>query len=72
MSLLRAALNVKFEPARISARTFTSSVVVSPDRQGPPREHGIVQEQKVIAYLENAGKLGVYDFTSGGFARPGS
>jgi predicted dehydrogenase len=65
VSLLRAFLGVGFAPARISARGFTATVATPPDRQGPPRAPGMVEELQVIAQLDFGDRLGITDFTGG-------
>ena len=63
--LLRQLLGVDFEPVRIAAREFTAPVMRGPGRAGPPGEPAIDPETQVLAWLDYAGKLGVYDFTAG-------
>lgn len=65
MALLRQMLGVSFEPVRISARDFTTRVMRGPGRGGPPTEPIIDEERQLFAYLDVAGKLGVYEFTHG-------
>jgi predicted dehydrogenase len=65
VGLLRQLLDVRFEPARITARDFTSRVMRGPGRGGPPSEPAVDDERQILAYLDFPGKLGVYEFTSG-------
>ncbi len=64
VSLLRALLGVGFANATITARTFTSPLIGSPNRQGPPRAEQVVSASQVIAQLDFGNKLGIYDFTN--------
>jgi len=63
ISLVRGLLDAEFEGATIWAREFTSPIVASPGRGGPPSEEGISSSRQTIAYLDFGDKLGVYDFT---------
>jgi hypothetical protein len=63
ISLLRQALGVGYEEARIRAMRFMSPLTAGPDRQGPPREEKTVMSQRDLAWLEFGDKLGVFDFT---------
>ncbi len=65
MGLMRQMLGVGFEPVRITARDFTTRVMRGPGRGGPPTEPAIDAEHQILAYLDVADKLGVYEFTSG-------
>jgi predicted dehydrogenase len=64
-ALMRQLLDVKFEPARIVARDFSTRVMRGPGRSGPPSEPAIDDERQILAWLDFPGKLGVYEFTSG-------
>ena len=62
VSLMRRALGVKFENAEIEARFFEAPVVKGPDRSGLPVQKQIVRKRHEFAFLNFAGKLGLYDF----------
>jgi predicted dehydrogenase len=62
ISLLRRLLGVSFEDATIRARTWTSPIMKSPDRNGPPEKEEIVQTQQEFAWLDFGDRLGVFDF----------
>ena len=63
LSLLREYLGLGLElPNRITARNFTSCIVVGPGRNGPPAEEKIQDTTRTLAQLDFAGKLGVFDF----------
>ncbi len=63
MSLIRRMLGVKFESANIRGIRFPSEVVAGPDRGGPPESETISHVETDFAWLDFAGKLGVFDFT---------
>lgn len=63
ISLMRHFLEVRFEEAEIEAFTFTSPIIKSPGRGGPPERHEIVESSQTIARFHYDGKLGIYDFT---------
>jgi predicted dehydrogenase len=62
VSLLRRALGVGFEDARITASTFDSPLAVGPDREGDPTDDTTVTAHQVSARLDFGDRLGVYDF----------
>lgn len=62
VSLLRKALGIKFENAEIEARSFEHPIVKGPDRSGVPDKKSFVSTRHEFAFLDFAGKLGVYDF----------
>ncbi|BCG57588.1 Gfo/Idh/MocA family protein [Paenibacillus sp. URB8-2] len=63
ISLIRRLLGIGFENAVIRAQTFTSPIVKSPDRGGPPLSEELEESQQIIAMLDFGNKLGVLDFT---------
>ncbi|AHV95875.1 Gfo/Idh/MocA family protein [Paenibacillus sabinae] len=63
ISLIRRLLGIGFENAVIRAQTFTSPIVKSPDRSGPPLSEELTESQQIIATLDFGNKLGVLDFT---------
>ncbi len=64
VSLIRKFLNIGFDSATITARSFISPLVAGPDRatQFPVQEE-IQPSKQVIASLDFGDKLGIYDFT---------
>ncbi len=62
ISLIRKLLGSTFEPALITASSFISPLIAGPDRHGPPAEEQSKPSKQVIAHLDFAGKLGIYDF----------
>ena len=63
LNLIRRMLGISFENVSIYARNFTSPIIKSPGREGPPSKKEIVDSEQVIAYLDFGKKLGIYDFT---------
>jgi len=63
INLIRGLLAVDYEAVTIRAHTFTSPLVTSPSRNGPPAEEGISSSKQTIAYLDFGDRLGVFDFT---------
>ena len=63
VSLIRALLDVQYEPCTIQARAFVSPLVAGPGRKGPPVDHKLGDSRQVIAYLDFGDRLGVFDFT---------
>ncbi len=63
VSLIRKLLGISFEPVTITAHSFTSPLVVGPDRSGLPAQEQIKSSKQVVAYLDFGEKLGVYDFS---------
>lgn len=63
ISLVRAFLGVGYENARITARTFTSPIVLGPNRGGPPREEVTGDSRQTLAWMDFGDRLGVFDFT---------
>jgi predicted dehydrogenase len=65
VSILRRALGITFEDARITASIFRSPLTQGPDRSGDPTEERSVTAEQVTARFEfGDGRLGVYDFAS--------
>ena len=62
ISLIRRALGVGFDNARITASAFDSPLAVGPDRDGDPTEERVVTAHQVSARLDFGDRLGVYDF----------
>jgi hypothetical protein len=62
MSLIRRFLGIRFENAVISARSFRSSIVKGPGRDGEPDAERLVESQQVIGTFDFGDKLGIYDF----------
>ncbi len=62
VSLMRRALGIKFENAEIEARFFEHPIIKGPDRSGQPEKKEIQSKRHEFAFLNFAGKLGVYDF----------
>jgi predicted dehydrogenase len=63
IDLIRRFLDDQFGPVTIRAQRFDATIVAGPDRAGPPHDERIVPSEQVIATLDFAGRLGVYDFT---------
>ena len=64
ISLIRKLLNVAFDCATITARSFVSPLVAGPDRVNQfPVQEEIKPSKQVIASLDFGDKLGTYDFT---------
>jgi predicted dehydrogenase len=63
ISLLRNYLQVGLRLPRISARSFRSKIVASPNRNGPPKAREIVDSDRIIAQFDYGDKLGIFDFT---------
>ncbi|MBW3638193.1 MAG: gfo/Idh/MocA family oxidoreductase, partial [Armatimonadetes bacterium] len=64
INLLRRYLNVDFENATITARSFESPIVEGAGREGLPPEEKIVSSKQTLAFLDFGDRLGVFDFTS--------
>ncbi len=62
ISLIRKALGIGFENARINAFAFDPPVIEGPGRNGPPAEERIVATQHTLATLDFGAKVGLYDF----------
>jgi len=64
ISLIRKYLGIGFENAKITATSFSTPIVNSPGRNGPPKTEQIVDSLQVVARFEfESGKIGFYDFT---------
>ncbi len=64
ISLMRKFLNIAFEYATITARSFLSPLLAGRDRAGRlPVQENIKPSKQVIACLDFGDKLGTYDFT---------
>jgi len=64
VSLIRRFLGIGTENATVTGRAFEADLIAGPDRRGPPVSERLVKSRQVIAQLDFAGKLGIYDFTS--------
>jgi Oxidoreductase family, NAD-binding Rossmann fold len=64
ISLIRHYLGIGYEPVKIRAMRFASTVVQGFDRTGPPREEQIVPKQQTLAWFDYGQKLGVFDFAA--------
>jgi predicted dehydrogenase len=62
VSIIRRALGIGFENARITASAFDSPLAVGPDRYGDPTADTTVTAHQVSARLDFGDRLGVYDF----------
>ena len=56
MSLIRKFLNIGFENAEITAKTFALPVLSGYTRSGEPTEHKIVEKNQTVAVLDFGGK----------------
>ncbi|MEM7034336.1 MAG: Gfo/Idh/MocA family oxidoreductase, partial [Chloroflexota bacterium] len=63
VNILRGLLDVSYEVATITARSFTSPIVGGPGRSGPPEAEQINNSSQIIAQLDFGDKLGIFDFT---------
>ena len=63
ISLMRHFLGVRFENARIRARTFSSDIVAGPGRAGPPVSESMARSEQLVAELDFGDRLGIFDFT---------
>lgn len=63
ISLMRQFLKIGFENATILARDFTTALVQSPDRSGPPAQESIVNSTQTLSWFDFGDRLGIYDFT---------
>jgi predicted dehydrogenase len=63
ISLIRRFLGVGFENPKVNAFKFSSAIVQSPNRAGPPPQEAIVSSDQVIAYFDFGDRLGVFDFS---------
>ena len=63
VSLIRRLLGLGFESPTITARRFSSPLVKSPDRNGPPERDELGASRQTIAWLDFGERLGVFDFT---------
>jgi hypothetical protein len=62
VSVMRRALGVDFQDARITASTFRSPLVAGPGRSGDPEQETTVTAKQITARFEFGDQLGVYDF----------
>ena len=62
MSLIRRALGIRGEPARIGGKAFRGAVVAGPDRSGPPMREALIEAETEYAWLDFGGRLGLYEF----------
>lgn len=70
VSLMRRLLGIGFEDARISGRSFTSSIVRGPGRNGPPPTEEIVDSGQVLITFDFGDRLGVMDFSGDQYFSP--
>jgi hypothetical protein len=63
ISLIRRFLGIGFENATISAFKFTSPIIQSPGRTGPPPHETLVDSAQTIARFDFGDRLGIFDFT---------
>jgi predicted dehydrogenase len=64
INLLRRYLNVDFENATITARSFESPIVEGAGRGGLPQEEKIVSSSQTLAFFDFGDRLGIFDFSS--------
>ncbi len=62
MALLRRALGLGYDNARIDARRIVSPIVAGPDRGGEPGAECMTSSGQVIAQFDFGDAFGVYDF----------
>lgn len=62
VSIMRRALGIGFEDARITASTFESPLTRGPSRDGDPVREEVVTAHQAIAHFDFGDRLGVYDF----------
>jgi predicted dehydrogenase len=63
ISMIRNFLQTGLALPRITARSFASTIVAGPGREGPPYEHKTVASSRTIAQLDYGDRLGIYDFS---------
>ena len=63
ISLIRRFLGIGAEQATVTARRFTSPIVQSPGRDGPPPAEKIVGSDQLLATFDFGDRLGILDFT---------
>ena len=63
ISLIRRFLGIGAEPVTVTARRFTSPIVQSPTREGPPLEETVTKSEQLIAAFDFGDRLGILDFT---------
>ena len=63
ISLMRHFLGITYEPATITAHSFTSPIVQSAGRNGLPDQESIASSKQTIARFDFGDRLGIYDFT---------
>ena len=63
ISLIRRFLGIGAEQATVTARRFTSPIVQSPGRDGPPRAEKIAESDQLLATFDFGDRLGILDFT---------
>jgi predicted dehydrogenase len=62
ISLIRRYLDIGFDEAEVSAHAFSSPIVQSPGRDGPPAEERIVDSGQTIARFDFGDRMGIFDF----------
>ena len=63
INLLRRYLNVDFENATITARSFESPIVKGAGREGPPQAEEIIAASQTLATFDWGDRLGLFDFS---------
>jgi len=63
ISLIRKFLAVTFEPATVTATSFTSPILKGPGRNGPPETETVGDSGQLIAQFSFGDRLGILDFT---------
>jgi hypothetical protein len=62
VSIMRRAIGIGFEDARITASTFESPLTRGPSRAGDPVREEVVTARQTIAHFDFGDRLGIYDF----------
>ena len=63
ISLIRRFLGIGAEPVTVTARRFTSPIVQSPTREGPPQAEKLTDSHQLLASFDFGDRLGILDFT---------
>ncbi|WP_197680109.1 Gfo/Idh/MocA family protein [Microlunatus soli] len=70
VALLRQMLGIGFEPATVSARTFTLPVVDPQTRAGWAEDLKVVDRSTTVATLDFGDRVGLYDYTDNQVRNP--